>query len=115
MNDLPILSIALLIPVLGAVLIMILPRENEKMIKYIAAVSTLISLVLSLIVFFGYDQTKSGMQFVENIPWVKDLGVSYALGVDGISIPLLLLTNLIGFSAVYASWDTKERVKEFFS
>jgi len=115
MGDFPILSITLLVPILGAILIMIVPREQEKPIRYIAAVSTLISLALSLIVFFGYDRALAGMQFVETIPWVKDLGVSYALGVDGISIPLLLLTNLIGFSAVYASWQVEDRVKEFFS
>ena len=115
MGDFPILSITLLVPILGAILIMIVPRGQEKPIRYIAAVSTLISLALSLIVFFGYDKAQAGMQFVESIPWVKDLGVSYALGVDGISIPLLLLTNLIGFSAVYASWQVEDRVKEFFT
>ncbi len=114
LGELPILSMTLFIPILGAVLIMFLPREEEKSIKYIAAVSTLISLVLSIFIFADYDKALAGMQFVETIPWVKNLGVNYALGVDGISIALLLLTNLIGFSAIYASWDTKEKVKEFF-
>jgi len=67
------------------------------------------------VVFLGYDPQAGGMQFVENIPWIQDLGVNYALGVDGISIPLLLLTNLIGFSSIYASWNIAERVKEFFT
>ncbi len=110
----PILSTTLLAPILGAVLIAALPRKQEQLIRYVAAVSTLVSLVLSFIIFLAYDRALGGMQFSESIPWVKDLGVSYALGVDGISIPLLLLTNLIGFSAVYASWHTEERVKEFF-
>ena len=52
---------------------------------------------------------------METIPWIKDLGVNYALGVDGISIPMLLLTTLIGFSSVYASWNLAERVREFFA
>jgi NADH-quinone oxidoreductase subunit M len=94
---------------------MCLPKDQVKAIKYVAAVSTFISMVLSLIVVLTYDRSAGGMQFIENIPWVTDLGVSYALGVDGISIPLLLLTNLIGFSAVYASWHTADRVKEFFA
>lgn len=115
MSDFPILSAALLLPILGALLIMLLPPRQESSIRAVAAVSTLASLLLSLGVCFGYDQAKGGMQFVESIPWVRDLGVSYALGVDGISLPLLLLTNLIGFSAVYASWHTEERVKEFFA
>lgn len=115
MNNMPLLSLTLFIPIIGAIFIMALPKDQEKAIKYIAAVSTFISLVLSLIVFITFDRSASGMQFVENIPWVADLGVSYALGVDGISLPLLLLTNLIGFSAVYASWNMKDRVKEFFA
>lgn len=114
MNHLPILSITLFIPILGAILIMCLSANRQKAIKYIAAAATFVSLILSLLVFLNYDRTVGGMQFIEHIPWIADLGVSYALGVDGISIPLLLLTNLIGFSAVYASWNIKERVKEFF-
>lgn len=115
MNNIPLLSLTLFLPIIGAIFIMAMPKDQEKAIKYIASVSTFISLVLSLIVFIMYDRSAGGMQFIESIPWVADLGVSYALGVDGISMPLLLLTNLIGFSAVYASWNMKERVKEFFA
>jgi NADH-quinone oxidoreductase subunit M len=115
MHSFPILTATLLIPVFGAAWIMLLPAGKKSTIKYVAAASSFISLLLSLLVFFGFDRSRGGMQFVESIPWVKDLGVSYALGVDGISIPLLLLTTLIGFSAVYASWQIEERVKEFFA
>ncbi len=94
---------------------MCLPADRHKPIKYVAAVSTLLSLLFSLWTMINYDLTIGGMQFVERIPWIADLGVNYALGVDGISLPLLLLTNLIGFSAVYASWHTAARVKEFFA
>lgn len=113
--DFPVLSTTLFVPVIGAILIMALPAKKTASIKSIAAISTLVSLVLSLLVFIVYDRQLGGMQFIEMIPWVQDLGVNYALGVDGISIPLLLLTNLIGFSAVFASWRIGERVKEFFS
>lgn len=115
MGGFPILSVTLLVPILGAILVMIIPRRQENLIRYTAAICTLISLVLSLLVFFNYDRAAAGMQFTEYIPWVRDLGVNYALGVDGISIPLLLLTNLIGFSAVYASWSVETQIKEFFS
>jgi len=115
MNSIPILSLTLFIPVMGAIFIMCLPKDQDRAIKYVAAVTTFLSLLLSLIIFGAYDRAVGGMQFVENIPWVADLGVSYALGVDGISLPLLLLTNLIGFSAVYASWKIKDRAREFFA
>ncbi|HOQ09688.1 MAG TPA: NADH-quinone oxidoreductase subunit M [Syntrophomonadaceae bacterium] len=110
-----ILAITLFAPVLGAILIMLLPPDREKTIKSIAAVFTFISMALSIWVWFAYDRIQGGLQFVQQIPWVADLGVTFALGVDGISIPMLLLTNLIGFSAVYASWRINDRVKEFFS
>jgi len=115
LSNWPILSITLFAPVLGAILIMLLPRNSEKTIKITAAIFTLVSLVLSIWVWIAYDRSQGGMQFVQQIPWVADLGVTFALGVDGISIPMLLLTNLIGFSAVYASWKVADRVKEFFS
>lgn len=115
MNSIPILSLTLFIPVIGAIFIMCLPKDQDRAIKYVAAVTTFLSLLLSLIIFGAYDRAAGGMQFIENIPWVADLGVSYALGVDGISLPLLLLTNLIGFSAVYASWKIKDRAREFFA
>ena len=110
----PFLTLILLAPLVGALAIVFVPREEVWTIKAVAVVSTLVSLVMSLLIFFAYDQSIGGMQFTEDILWIKDLGVSYSLGVDGISLPLLLLCNLIGFSAVYASWNNKERVKEFY-
>jgi len=110
----PFLSLILLAPVIGALIIVFIPKEEYKTIKSVAAVATGVSLVLTLITYFGYDKTIGGMQFLENIPWTKDLGVTYALGVDGISLPMALLTSLIGFSAVYASWNVDKRPKDFF-
>lgn len=109
-----ILPFALLAPVLAALVIVFLPKEEEKTIKLVAALGTLVSLVLSLYVFFAYDRSLAGMQFNLTIPLIPDLGVNLAFGVDGISIPMLVLTNLIGFTSVYSSWNVNNRVKEFF-
>ena len=115
MMQLPILSIILFAPLLGALVIMALPKQQEKAIRTVAAISTVVSLLLSLLVFFGYDYHLGGLQFEESMSWIPLLGVSYGLGVDGISLPLLLLTNLIGFSSIYASWKIGDQVKEFFA
>ncbi|NSW81702.1 MAG: NADH-quinone oxidoreductase subunit M [Syntrophothermus sp.] len=115
MSGWPILTTILLAPVAGAILIMLVPREKEELAKTIAAVATLVSMALSLWVWGTYDRGTGGFQFVEHVPWIPDLGVSYSLGVDGISVPMLVLTTLIGFSAVFASWRVTYRVKEFFS
>jgi NADH-quinone oxidoreductase subunit M len=104
----------LLAPVLAMLIIVFLPKEEGKTIKIVAAMGTFVSLVLSLYAFFSYDQALGGMQFTLTIPWIPDLGVSMALGVDGISLPMLLLTNIIGFSSIYASWNMELRPKEFF-
>lgn len=114
MTNFPILSVTLFLPIVAAIIIMFIPRDKEQPIRLLAALATLVSLILSIVVFINYDQSVGGIQFVERILWTPDLGVSYALGVDGISIPMLLLTTLIGFSAVFASWQIKDRVKEFF-
>ncbi|WP_018085619.1 complex I subunit 4 family protein [Desulfurispora thermophila] len=114
MSGFPVLTTILLAPVVAALIMAFIPRDEGKLIKCLAAVGTFVSLALSLYVYFAYDKTLGGLQFVEKIPWIKDLGVSYFLGVDGISLPMLLLTNLIGFSAVFASWNVQNRPREFF-
>jgi len=110
----PYLSFILLAPLFAALTLIFVPREETWIIKSVSAVAMLCSLITSLIVFFKYDTSLGGLQFREFVPWISDLGVNYALGVDGISLPLLVLTNLIGFTAIYASWGIIQRVKEFF-
>ncbi|WP_088187589.1 NADH-quinone oxidoreductase subunit M [Desulfosporosinus sp. FKA] len=110
-----LLPFILLAPLLAMFIIVFLPKEETKTIKIVAALGTFTSMVLSLYAFFAYNQAAGGMQFTLTIPWIPDLGVNLAFGVDGISLPMLLLTNLIGFSSIYASWNMEKRAKEFFA
>lgn len=114
MAHFPLLTVILLTPVLGILILSCLPREADKTIKLTAAVTMLVDLGLTLYAYWAYDTSLGGIQFIESVPWIKDLGVTYALGVDGISLPLLLLTMLVGLSAVFVSWNVNERPKEFF-
>lgn len=114
MAGFPILTTILLAPILGALAMIFMAKEAERTIKSIAAFAMGVSLVLSLYAYFTYDFVRGGTQFGEHVPWIKDLGVNYSMGVDGISLPLMLLTTLIGFSAVYASWNITKRPKEYF-
>lgn len=109
-----ILLATLLAPILALLVIVFLPREETKTIKIVAALGTFISLAISVFLFFAYDKSVGGMQFAMTIPWIRDIGVNLGFGVDGISLPMLLLTNLIGFTAVYSSWNIDKRVKDFF-
>ncbi|TGE34680.1 NADH-quinone oxidoreductase subunit M [Desulfosporosinus fructosivorans] len=109
-----LLPFTLLAPLVAMLLIVFLPKEESKTIKIVAAMGMLVSLVLSLFAFYTYDRVLGGMQFTLTIPWIPDLGVNMAFGVDGLSLPMLLLTNLIGFCSIYASWNMDKRVKEYF-
>ena len=107
----PILSSILLAPVLGVLIILFIPQKEDKVIKIVAALATGLAVILSLIAYAYYDQSIGGLQFVEHIPWIDELGVAYGLGVDGISLPLVLLTAIVIFTGVFASWGLEKRVK----
>lgn len=111
----PFLSIIVFSPIVGALIITALPKEKHSAIKTVALVSAFISMLLSIYVFFGYDQAAGGMQFEEQMQWIPSLGISYHLGTDGISLPLLLLTGVIIFCGVLISWTQDDRPKEFFA
>lgn len=114
MVNFPLLTTILLTPIWGILVLSFMPREADKTIKMISAVTMTIALGLTLYAYWAYDVSVGGLQYIENMPWLSDLGVSYALGVDGISLPLLLLTTLVGFSTVFVSWNVDTRSKEFF-
>ncbi|MTI84520.1 MAG: NADH-quinone oxidoreductase subunit M [Firmicutes bacterium] len=110
----PVLPVILLAPLVAALILVFVPKDEHKLIKSVAAIGTFVSMALSFYVYFGYDQTLGGLQYVIRHDWIKDLGVTFFLAVDGISLPMLLLTNLIGFSAIFASWNIGTRPREFF-
>lgn len=114
MMGFPILSLILLTPVAGAVLMLFIPKKNTGAVKVISAVFASFSLIMSLIAFISFDKADKGLQFAEHISWVPRFGINYSLGVDGLSMPLVLLTAIIFFGAVFVSWNVKERTKEFF-
>ena len=111
----PYLSIIIFSPVVGALIIMALPKEKHLAIKLVAAVFAFISMALSFYVFFAYDQAAGGMQFQEQMRWIPSLGISYHVGADGLSLPLLLLTGVVIFCGVLVSWVREDRPKEFFA
>jgi len=111
---LPILSIIILAPVLGMLIIMAIPEKQVYLTKITAVCCTVISLIAAIYAFVNYDQARGGLQFLEDIPWIQKFGITYSLGVDGISLPLVLLTAIVIFTGVFASWGLEKRVKEFF-
>ena len=115
MKGFPTLSIITWAPFVGAVLIMFLARHRPRLVRWIALVSTAISLVLSIWIYASYEREAAGFQFYEEMPLVPPLGITYQLGVDGVSLLLVLLTSIIIFAGVFASWTVKERGQEFYA
>jgi NADH-quinone oxidoreductase subunit M len=111
----PLLSIMTWAPFVGAVLIMFTARRNPLAVRLIATVATAISTVISLWVFAAYDRVAAGFQFGERIALVPPLGISYELGADGIGALMVLLTSIIIFAGVFASWTVAVRSQEFYA
>jgi NADH-quinone oxidoreductase subunit M len=112
------LSVVLFLPVVGAIVIAFISNAHDKLIRRIAAVFTAIPLALAIYLFIAFDRSSASagvMQFEENYLWIAPLGAHYHLGVDGLSLPLLLLTAFLGFLAVLISWKVHERPREFFA
>ena len=109
-----ILTAITFIPLLGTLVLMIIPKEKASVIKVTALLFSLPSLVLSIILWFGYNYHTGGMQFSVNVPWIRDLGVNYHMGVDGLSVPMIFLTALLTTLSIIYSWIINERPKEYF-
>lgn len=109
-----ILFTIMLAPIIGAVALLFVPESKDKIIKTIAALAAGIALVLAFVTYLNYNSQLGGMQFTEQYTWVQDFGINFSLGVDGLSMPMVLLTSIILFSGVFVSWKLEVRVKEFF-
>ena len=109
-----ILSLITFLPLVGAIIILLIPKNREDEIRKVAAVVTFMSLVFSFLLFFSFDKSLSSMQFVEKAKWITAFNIDYFVGVDGLSMPMVLLTSLLSFLSVIASFNIKERVKEYF-
>jgi NADH-quinone oxidoreductase subunit M len=110
------LSAIIFLPVVGAILIAFAPGLSERAIKRIAAVFTFASLALSLYIFANFDRSLAGViQFEEKLSWIPTINAHYHLGVDGLSLPLVILMALLGFLVVLISWKIDLRPREYFA
>ncbi|MEI6128082.1 MAG: NADH-quinone oxidoreductase subunit M, partial [Pseudomonadota bacterium] len=109
-----LLSVLMFIPCAGALLVLAIPRGNDAAMKIAALAAALVTFCVSLFVLAGFDATSGRMQFLELHSWVPDAGISYYLGIDGLSLPLIVLTAFFTPLCILASWaDVKRHVKEF--
>jgi len=102
-------------PIIGMVAIAFIPRDKENVIKITAAVTTGLQFLLTLILWQNYDAGDGSMQFMVRAEWIPSFNISYILGVDGLSLPMAILTALLCFIGVFVSWNINKAVKGYFA
>ena len=113
-----LLTITIFLPLVGVVALLLLKqfgREDDLTIKQVALGTSIVTFIATLILLFNFDSSAGGLQLVENVPWIGMWGIHYALGVDGLSILMVLLTSFISMLAIGASWTAiTNNVKQYY-
>ena len=113
LDHFPLLSLITFLPLAGALILLLLPQQGRALWVW-ALLVTLVTFALSLALFFGWKMGEPGYQFVEARPWAPEIGLSYLLGVDGISLFLVLLTTFFGPIVILSSWESiTERARAY--
>jgi NADH-quinone oxidoreductase subunit M len=103
--NIDILTLLTFFPILGAILMIFIPARQVGSIRGLAIIISFIALIISLFAYFLFDPVANGMQFEINIPWIASFGINYNLGIDGISLLLIMLTTILSLVAIVSSWS----------
>ena len=117
MTNIPILSLLIFFPFIGALVILLINKNDqsyEKKVKEIGLWVSIINFLLSLILLYSFDKTESQFQFIENFKLINDLGIYYYLGIDGISLSFILLTTLLIPICIITSWNKISKNVSYF-
>jgi len=110
-----ILTYMTFIPIAGMAVVLCLPSAAHNLIKWTAAIATVPPLLLAIWLFVNFDRSQAGFQFIEHYKWIPSFNIEYFVGVDGISITMVLLTALLSFICMFASWGIEKAVKGYFA
>src|SRR5579862_4046453 len=114
--DQHLLSVILFTPLAGLVVLALIPASQKNAIRIWANIASLAAFAISLLLIKPFDNSVPGFQFMERADWVPSLGVQYLIGIDGISLLLILLTTLMSFLSILYSWSgIQDRVKEYYA
>lgn len=116
-SHIPLLSILIWLPVLGSIVVLISGGDQHvQRARVIALIIAVIILLLCIPLYLGFDLNSAAMQFKEHIDWIPSYGIHYDLGIDGISLPLIILTNYTTVLVVLSSWETiHEKVAQYLA
>jgi len=115
--DLPILSIVTFLPLVGALITFLIWEDSEvarRNVRFVALFTTVVTFLVSLGIWYNFDNAQSGFQMVEKVAWIREGDISYHMGVDGISMLFVILTTFLMPFCILASWDSvQNRVREY--
>ena len=110
-----ILTYLLLVPVIGSVLVLFFKNENKQLIRWYALGISVLAFVLSIFAYIKFNQTNSQFQLIDKFVWVQSLNISYHVGVDGISLILVLLTTFLTPLTFLSTWKAIEKNVKMFT
>ncbi|MDQ3149142.1 MAG: NADH-quinone oxidoreductase subunit M, partial [Chloroflexota bacterium] len=114
MDAIPVVSLIVFTPLIGVLLLLLVPGTNHRAIRWVGLLSAVGSFAFSLLLL-GYEAGGSEFQFREDLAWIDSFGMRYTVGVDGLSMVLVLLTTLLSTVAIFYSWEPiQKRVKEYY-
>jgi NADH-quinone oxidoreductase subunit M len=109
-----LLTYLLIIPLIGGLLLLVIDKSKEDLIRYVGLSVSVIAFVISLIIFFNFDKQNPDFQFQHKFAWIENLNIFYLVGIDGLSLLLVMLTTFLTPLTLISSWSSiKTRVKEF--
>jgi NADH-quinone oxidoreductase subunit M len=113
-EGIPVLSLVVFLPLLGALVIAFIPRQRVDLVRWTALITALATWAVSLLLLVGFEAGAQGFQFTEAAGWIPAFGIQYKLGMDGISLALVVLTTTLTWISILASFGPiRERVKEY--
>jgi len=114
--DFPVLSTQIWIPIFGGLVVLAAGDNRVSLVRWLALVVSLVTFLAGLPLFASFDRGTAAMQFVERYPWIDRFNVEYYLGVDGISMPLILLTTFVTVLVIIGAWEViKKRPAQYFA
>ncbi len=114
--DLPLLSLVIWLPIFGGLIVLAVGDRDPWGARPVALIISVITFILSIFLYTGFDTTTAAMQFAESASWIEAFNIRYALGVDGISMPLIILTTFIVILVILAGWKViKFRVSQYMA
>lgn len=102
----PVLSLTIWLPIIGGLLVLGSGDRDAEYTRRVALAVSILTFLVSTALYVNYDHTTADMQFVERVPWLPAFGVEYYLGVDGFSVPLIILTTFVTILVVVAAWES---------